>query len=127
MGKTLDITGHTYGKLLVIQQLPYDKHGTLWECQCSCGNFHKATSNTLRTGKVQSCGCLHREVTVTHGETKTKLFVVWSSMLQRCYNPKAQAFKNYGAIGVTVCSLWQEDFVSFRDWALITCYCQCRV
>lgn len=117
MGNVIDLTGHQYGRLTVLHQLPYEKHGTLWECRCSCGNTHAATSNTLRRKKVQSCGCLHKDVTVTHGQTETKLYVVWASMLQRCYNTKAQAYKNYGAIGVIVCPEWKEDFKAFHDWA----------
>jgi hypothetical protein len=28
-------------------------------------------------------------------------------MIDRCYNPKTKAYKNYGAIGVTVCDRWR--------------------
>lgn len=113
----MDLTGHVYSRLTVLYQVPWEKHGIRWVCMCSCGNPHEATSYSLRSKKVQSCGCLHKDVTITHGDSKTKLFVVRSSMLQRCYNPKAQAYRNYGAIGVTVCDEWKDDFVAFRDWA----------
>src|SRR5271169_1645388 len=36
----------------------------------------------------------------------------WSSMKQRCFNPKAQEFKNYGARGITVCDRWMK-FANF--------------
>lgn len=41
----------------------------------------------------------------------------WRHMLSRCYNPKDEKYKNYGAIGVYVCERWKcfeyflEDFV----------------
>ena len=35
-------------------------------------------------------------------------------MLQRCYNIKNKAYKNYGGRGIDVCPLWQE-FVPFYD------------
>lgn len=52
-----------------------------------------------------------------HGLKKHKLFSVWSNMLGRCYSPTHQAYKDYGARGITVCKEWKEDFVSFFMWA----------
>ena len=120
----MDLTGHVYGRLTVLHQIPWNKIGTRWACLCTCGNRHEATANAMRMGQVKSCGCLHKDVITTHGHTKTKLFVVWSSMLQRCYNPKAQAYRNYGAIGITVCASWKDAFVTFRDWALSNGYAE---
>ncbi len=37
---------------------------------------------------------------------RTKLMGTWSSMLDRCYNPRCNIFKNYGAKGVKVCKKW---------------------
>ena len=41
-------------------------------------------------------------------------------MKQRCYNPKNQHYKWYGAKGITLCEEWMgEDGVSrFMEWAL---------
>jgi len=36
-------------------------------------------------------------------------------MLQRCYNEKCKAYKNYGAKGVTVCDEWLTDFWNFVE------------
>jgi hypothetical protein len=38
-------------------------------------------------------------------------------MRQRCSNPKAAGYADYGGRGITVCPEWQASFVSFRDWA----------
>lgn len=37
-----------------------------------------------------------------------KLFVIWSGMIDRCFNKNNQAYKNYGAKGVTVCERWKR-------------------
>ena len=39
----------------------------------------------------------------------------WSDMKQRCYNPKAQQYKNYGARGVSVCKRWLKSFAYFLN------------
>ena len=38
---------------------------------------------------------------------------VWSTMIQRCTNPKDAAYKNYGAKGVSVCDRWRQSFQAF--------------
>lgn len=44
--------------------------------------------------------------------TGTKAYTAWHAMMRRCYEPKHQAFKNYGARGITVCERW-HDFATF--------------
>ena len=41
-------------------------------------------------------------------------YATWDSMKQRCLNPNAKAYKNYGARGITVCERWMsfENFLS---------------
>lgn len=58
---------------------------------------------------------------VTHGESKTPLYRVWSAMKQRCDTQGSQSYKDYGGRGIAYCSVWQE-FVPFRDWALAAGY-----
>lgn len=52
-----------------------------------------------------------------HGEGKTKLYRIWSSMRDRCNNPRCKDYKYYGAKGVRVSSDW-DDFLSFKKWSL---------
>ncbi len=49
-----------------------------------------------------------------HGDSRTKLYKVWNTMKQRCYNPNHESYKNYGAVGISVCESWVESFESFR-------------
>jgi hypothetical protein len=40
--------------------------------------------------------------------SKHPLYVTWKMMRQRCTNPKAVGYKNYGGRGVKVCDRWQQ-------------------
>jgi hypothetical protein len=63
-----------------------------------------------------------------HGESKrkngsrTRLYVIWCHMIERCYNPHFQAFSNYGGRGIRVCDEWRNCFLAFREWAMTNGY-----
>jgi hypothetical protein len=38
----------------------------------------------------------------------------YNSMMARCYDPKHDSYKRYGAMGVTVCDRWNGSYVNFR-------------
>lgn len=52
-----------------------------------------------------------------HGMKKTRLYYIWSSMKERCYNPHNKRYKNYGGRGISVCIEWVNSFIDFKDWA----------
>lgn len=63
MGKSIDLTGQRFGRLVVIEKTIKPLHvkshqGQYWLCQCDCGNQHIATCQNLRIGNVKSCGCI---------------------------------------------------------------------
>lgn len=39
----------------------------------------------------------------------------WSSMKQRCQNPKNQGYRHYGGRGITVCDEWQSFHSFYSD------------
>lgn len=98
-----------------------------WLCECRCGTLREVREDGLLSGKSCSCGCLgkeHRKMTiVTHGCSETPLYKVWSGMKQRCYNPNAEEYHNYGARGISVCDEWLV-FENFQKWALDNGYAQ---
>lgn len=51
-----------------------------------------------------------------HGETKTRLFKIWSSMHERCEREKHLHYKSYGGRGISVCLEWY-DYLPFAEWA----------
>jgi len=50
-----------------------------------------------------------------HGMTNTKIYKAWSSMKQRCYNPKQQSYKHYGGRGIKVQQEFLNSFVLFYN------------
>lgn len=64
----------------------------------------------------------HRIANTTHGYSKHPLYARWNSMKQRCYNPKATNYKNYGARGILVCEEWLNNPKAFCDWGMANGY-----
>jgi hypothetical protein len=57
-----------------------------------------------------------------HGLRKTRLYGVWNTMKQRCYNKNCGKYPEYGGRGITVCGEWLNDFKKFYDWAMASGY-----
>lgn len=61
MGKLKDISGHRFGKLLVIERAERPQNskytGAYWLCQCDCGNQKVIDSNGLCHNGIVRCGC----------------------------------------------------------------------
>lgn len=45
--------------------------------------------------------------------TDHPLYNTWSGMIIRCYRKSHQAYRFYGARGITVCERWKKSFKSF--------------
>lgn len=109
MSTTLkDLAGERFGRLVVIERAGSDSWGAaLWRCRCDCTNIRIIAGYSLRRGDSKSCGCLRDEIVSkaqsTHKKTKTRLYNVWTHMIQRCYNHSHTAYKRYGGRGITVC------------------------
>jgi hypothetical protein len=88
---------------------------------CDCGAHKEMLWRNVRTGKSQSCGCLHKERTAaaktTHGHSRhgkiTPEFQAYRSMMARCYRRTNNRFSEYGGRGITVCGRWKGDFAAF--------------
>ena len=48
-----------------------------------------------------------------HGMVGHPLYVTWSVMRQRCFNPNATGYERYGGRGITVCDRWRYSFSTF--------------
>lgn len=78
MGRSVDITGKRYGKLVVLRKTTgRDSAGcVLWECRCDCGNIKLVSTNCLNTGSVQSCGCGQNKLEDLTGRRFGRLTVI---------------------------------------------------
>lgn len=118
-----DLTGQKFGRLTVIKRADNNKNGsTRWLCKCDCGNEKIVEGGHLRSNKIKSCGCLLTDILIkrnyTHGMTNTRLFHIWQGIKIRCYNKNFEHYKYYGGRGITMYAEWENDFMSFYDWAM---------
>lgn len=63
----------------------------------------------------------HEILPADYGVTQKRhipLYPIWINMLQRCYNPKSQSYRYYGARGISVCEEWRHSFKSFHDYMM---------
>lgn len=129
MAEAFDLTGQRFGRLTALHRDTDNKgKDSKWICRCDCGNVVSVYTHNLTRGKSTSCGCYRNELTkermTTHGlsHKEHRLYRVWDSMRQRCGNPKDSAYKNYGGRGIRVCDEWEDNFLSFRTWAISNGY-----
>lgn len=116
--RAIDLSGRRFGKLVVIERVPnIPKHHARWLCHCDCGNTSVVESHCLIRGNAKSCGCLLYEMHKTHGKTGSRLYNVWNSMKQRCFNERCKEYKDYGARGISMCFEWHYDYSAFQKWA----------
>lgn len=126
MAKPKDITGQRFGKLVAIERTDRQnrKKAYYWKCECDCGNTTEVTINNLTSGQTNSCGCQHKKppVHIKHGRLtngkRERLYNIWVSMKQRCFNENDKNYFRYGGRGITVCDEWENDYEVFRKWCL---------
>lgn len=106
-------------RLKTIRRVGTSKHqDSVWLYQCECGNKVERLKWLVDSGKTKSCGCLRKEVTGnkkrTHGMSgNNRFYKIWRNMMERCTNPKANQWKDYGGRGIDVCKNW-HSFESFK-------------
>ena len=57
-----------------------------------------------------------------HGMAGTRLYRAWTNMRNRCNRKADKEYKHYGGRGIKVCEEWQNDFETFKEWALSNGY-----
>lgn len=105
------VPGKKYGSFKAIKYSHNDSKGTnFWEFKCDCGKTYIRCAYDITHGRTKQCqSCSSRK----HGETDTKLYIIWRSMKSRCNNPKNISYKNYGGKGIKVCEDW-NTYEQFR-------------
>ncbi len=127
--KLKDLTGKRFGKLTALEHVASELNGgnAIWRCLCDCGNVKDVVGGQLspKTG-TRSCGCIRSEITkkhpidwtvnITHndsGKCRSREYISWSCMIQRCTNKNNTAYKNYGGRGIYVCQEWRDSYEAF--------------
>lgn len=109
------LTGKEYENFTVVKRIGQtENNNPIYKCICFCGNAFSARADGIKDGTTKSCGCL----LTRHGGKGTRLYRIWIGMKSRCYNENVPQYKYYGALGVTICEEWKNDFETFRNWSL---------
>jgi len=109
--------GRTFGRLTVLRISHRRGKNLYWLCRCECGTEKAIFGADLKRGKTTSCGCLAVERTIRehtkHGLSRTRLYRLWGGIHQRCYNPNAPKYSDYGGRGIQICPEWHiyENFL----------------
>lgn len=113
----IDISGQQFNRLVVIRFHGMNSKGKAeWLCLCVCGSEKVIYGRSLRSGQVQSCGCLRRDgiLKTTHGHfvrgKMTPEYQAYVSAKRRCGSPKSASYKHYGARGI------EFRFASFEEF-----------
>lgn len=105
----------TFGYWTVIQfKGKYGHRINLWLCKCRCGNKKIVMQHSLTSGKSRSCGCFMKQKATTHGLSKSRLYIRWCHIIDRCLNKNSLSYRRYGARGIRVSKEWLK-FENFRD------------
>jgi hypothetical protein len=117
--------GTIFGKWAVVgpSERRSSSHGVFWWCICECGTTRPVLGGNLRSGVSKSCGCMQAEVTskrvTKHGGARHgnlhPLYHTWTGMNQRCRNPSATGYKDYGGRGISIDPRWtgKNGFATF--------------
>src|SRR5215207_6276117 len=116
--------GQRFGFLTAVERAPNGpQRQQQWRFRCECGDETITRLASVLTGRTTSCGCIGRERLAEyrqgeangwfkHGMTSRPEFWVWTTMLQRCQNPKNAGYPRYGGRGIRICDRW-HSFVDF--------------
>jgi hypothetical protein len=106
--------GSTFGRLTV-QHDVQGAHDPV-RCHCECGTEKQVNRAVdLTIGSTRSCGCLRRELHLTHGLHKHPLYATWNGIVQRTTNPNDYRYLNYGGRGIRLSERWLDVRAFIED------------
>jgi AP2 domain len=88
--------------------------GVRYKCLCDCGRVKSVHKSHLLNGSSQSCGCLSKEISTTHGLSGTREYAAWSCMLDRC-SKGGKGNEVYVQKGIKVCDRWKNSVTNFLE------------
>lgn len=110
--------GIRYGCFVVLKKLPNQGSHQYWECKCDCGKVVGVRAGRLLLSPSHCKSCSPRNHNIKHGLFNHPLHITWVMMKQRCENPNAAGYGNYGGRGVRVCDRWQDFGLFLEDVGL---------
>jgi hypothetical protein len=119
--------GDTNNRLIIINlDIPFELSGTQWRrmvrVRCECGNEFDTKLHYFKSGKVKSCGCLHKNSLghTFYSKDNTpegkRTYISYSAMKKRCYYVEGEHYPNYGGRGIIVCDRWMEPDNGYKNF-----------
>ena len=116
----IDLRSIRHGKYTVIEKS--SKGRSTWVCKCDCGKVFELCASKILAEKQISCGCIMRKTRIefgqsnkTHGDSRTRLYKTYRSMIDRCYNKNLKGYQRYGARGICVCKEWRDSYENKKN------------
>lgn len=114
--------GEQFGKLTVIDTAESHDNNQFWLCKCVCGTLLKVSTNNLRRGYTQSCGCTRGEKLIQRIPNGTR----FGRLTVIDFLNKKQANKKQGTFYKCKCDCGEEIIVhrmSLLNGCTISCGC----
>lgn len=118
----IDLINKKFNMFTVLADAQSDSPYRVVVAQCRCGTIKTVRLAELKNGKSTNCGCIRsaklRLRNAKHSLSRHPLYRIWRGMIERCYYDKHVAYNRYGERGIKVCDEWQNDFMTFYNWAI---------
>lgn len=77
----------------------------LWLCECECGNLKIVQAHHVKSGNVQSCGCIakgeaRRQASLKHGGVGTPEYESFNAAKKRCNPLRKDKFPDHAGRGI---------------------------
>lgn len=112
------VIGERFGRLTVIGHPQENRYPFKAIVKCECGVATVKSEALMRNGSTTSCGCAFIDRCKSgdngrrHSMRGTRIYTIWSGMIQRCTNPKNPNHPRWGGRGITFDPRWR-DFTEF--------------
>lgn len=125
---SLVVVGGRFGALTIQSIHPISQLRKDAVCLCDCGKTITVHAMNLTNLRTKHCGCrITRPDLIEPSKRRNRpkrrnaLKAIYGKMISRCYDPKADSYRWYGAKSVTVCDRWlngengMSGFECFRE------------
>ena len=124
MAKLNDLTGKQLNNWKVLYRNGSTPNkAAVWHCKCLlCGEERDVVGSSLLSGTSTKCRRCVPKTSLSKPHRKERIYHIYTAMKQRCYNPNAKHYADYGGRGITVCDEWKNNPDTFIEWSFANGY-----